>query len=797
VRHGVATLWIAACYGAVFVGGMQTVKHSNTRWLGSAAVALAAGLAGCGGAQDYTSGGQQGINGDISSGYNGSLSTKYRSAAGSGGVGLDRGAYPTIETSFQLKNLPGDPFDYEKVNVQVSIKKADGATVQVPAFYDGADTWRVRFTPTMPGPYGVVDVKLNGAIVREAKLEKKDWTVSGTPKPGFVRIDKGSHSEFVLDNGSRFYPIGRNIGWESKDTSYSSLFEKMKANGENWSRLWMDQRDGKLLEASLKDGKAVPGEIDLDLARKWDAIFAAADKNDIYFQLVLEHSAAYASATGFADSSGIHPGWDKNPLNASKGGFLKSPDSFFVDPTARALEKRKLYYILARWGASPALMGIELFHDVQNTDAAYGKKWDDIAMWHREMSIFERSNDPYHHLLTTSSAPGISLDSPVWETVDYVQASAYSQDLVGAISRALTTSARKVDRPAMIAEFGPTDSNSVQSGQVKAGVWTGLIAGGSGAAQFWDWENADKFGISDTLKSAAMFAAAAGLSSHSSAPSMPLELTCSQKGTLVLTPSGEGRGASSNTEFVVGSEGAAGFEKLSPVILPKASPIKLQLNCEKASPVNVSIAEVAAGGSSLRVSVDGASHVQEFKATSAPHAVTGKEAEISVNVPAGAHTVLIENIGTDWIRLNSISIADYAPALAGYVRNGKDFAAAYIYNRNYLAGAKSTLPAAGSAKITGLQKGKYRATWWDTATGKALDSTEIESAGIKSDVTLATPPITTDAALYIVKAGTPAATAKVKGGKGRVSKASLDEKDTKTGNGSATSAAPPPSAPNQ
>ena len=773
------------------------MKHLSTRSISSAALALAAGLAGCGGAQDYTTGGQQGINGDISSGYNGSLATKYRSASGNSGISLDRGAYPAIETSFQLKNLPGDPFDYEKVNVQVSIKKADGATVQVPAFYDGADTWRVRFTPTMPGPYGVVDVKLNGAIVREAKLDKKDWTVSGTPKPGFVRIDKGSHSEFVLDNGSRYYPIGRNIGWESKDTTYSSLFEKMKANGENWSRLWMDQRDGKLLEASLKDGKAVPGQIDLDVARKWDAIFAAAEKNDVYFQLVLEHSAAYASATGFVNSSGIHPAWDKNPLNAARGGTLKSPDSFFVDPAARALEKRKLYYILARWGASPALMGIELFHDVQNTDAAHGKKWDDIAMWHREMAIFERSNDPYHHLLTTSSAPGISLDSPVWETVDYVQASAYSQDLVGALGQVLQGSARKMDRPTLISEFGPADSDTVLPAQLKAGIWAGLIAGGSGAAQYWDWQNIDTSGVSDAIRSASAFVTASGLAAHSGTASTPLELASSQKGTLLLTPAGDSRTASTSTEFVVGSSGSAGFDRLSPVLLPKGSPVKLQLNCDKTSPLTLSIAEVAAGGASVRVSVDGSPHLAEFKSSANARKITGKDAEISVSVPAGAHTILIENIGTDWVRISNIAIADYAPALAGMVRSGKDFAAAYVYSRDYAAGVKSSVPVTGTAKVTGLQKGKYRATWWDTGTGKNIDSSDVESAGVKTEIAVATPPITTDAALYIVKSGTPATSVKVKSGKGRVSKANLDEKDTKSGSTASSSAPAATSAPNQ
>ncbi len=57
-------------------------------------------------------------------------------------------------------------------------------------------------------------------------------------------------------------------------------------------------------------------------------------------------------------------------------------------------------------------------------------------------------------------------------------------------------------------------------------------------------------------------------------------------------------------------------------------------------------------------------------------------------------------------------------------------------------------------KLPGLQKGKYRANWWDTTAGKTLDSSDIEVKGGKDDIVLTMPPITRDAALYIIKAGT-------------------------------------------
>jgi hypothetical protein len=103
-------------------------------------------------------------------------------------------------------------------------------------------------------------------------------------------------------------------------------------------------------------------------------------------------------------------------------------------------------------------------------------------------------------------------------------------------------------------------------------------------------------------------------------------------------------------------------------------------------------------------------------------------------------------------------------------RSSKDYAIAWIYNRDGLeasdAQEKSITPATGSIKLSGLQKGKYRATWWDAHAGRILDSSDVELANNKDEVTLSTPPLTRDVALYINKAGAEKAkVAKSKGNK--------------------------------
>ena len=136
-----------------------------------AGIGLAAimGIAGCGASQDF-GGFSRNLGGDISPGYGSTLSSR---ADGKRNGAYLQGTYAKIETSFKLASLPGDPFDYEKIQVMVSLHRPDGSALDVPAFYDGADTWRMRFTPSQPGTYSVVSVKLNGEITHETALDPK------------------------------------------------------------------------------------------------------------------------------------------------------------------------------------------------------------------------------------------------------------------------------------------------------------------------------------------------------------------------------------------------------------------------------------------------------------------------------------------------------------------------------------------------------------------------------------------------------------------------------------------------
>jgi len=127
---------------------------------------------------------------------------------------------------------------------------------------------------------------------------------------------------------------------------------------------------------------------------------------------------------------------------------------------------------------------------------------------------------------------------------------------------------------------------------------------------------------------------------------------------------------------------------------------------------------------------------------------------ISLEIPAGAQTITIENTGKDWVVIRQIVLSNYANALANYARIGKDYAAAWVYHRGNLDSTSENLsPTTGRINLMGLKKGKYKATWWDVKESKSLDTTDLTIDKEKEPTWLSTPPVTREVALYVVHEG--------------------------------------------
>ncbi len=63
------------------------------------------------------------------------------------------GRYESIEISVGLEATYDNPYDARQVRLQADFKGPRGAKFSVPGFWDGKDTWKVRFTPSEEGDW--------------------------------------------------------------------------------------------------------------------------------------------------------------------------------------------------------------------------------------------------------------------------------------------------------------------------------------------------------------------------------------------------------------------------------------------------------------------------------------------------------------------------------------------------------------------------------------------------------------------------------------------------------------------
>ncbi|MBI3852661.1 MAG: DUF5060 domain-containing protein [Verrucomicrobia bacterium] len=654
-------------------------------------------------------------------------------------------AYAKIEASFNITNLLTDPFDYTVTDVRVQIVQPDSSTLSLPAFFDGGTTWRVRHTPMRPGLYQVTSVTLNGMPLAVNNLQPAAWTVADRATgPGFVRVDSGDTNRFITSNGRRFFPVGHNVAWWTNNTQLGGIISKLGASRENWSRIWMTHFYDSLNLEWPKVGSL--GQYSLPVAQKWDAIVAAAEQGGVHFQMTLQHHGQYSTT--------VDPNWNDNPYNTINGGFLSDPKLFFTDATARSLTKRKLRYIVARWGYSPAIMAWELFNEVQFTSAGQAAQWSNIAVWHDEMAAFLRVQDAYQHLVTTSS----DLSQLIWNSMDYYQYHNYASDIVTSSRDAQAPPGGSPIKPNFAGECGPyfAVTNSPRL-WVQAALWPSLMAAPAGAACPWWWDYIDAQNDYSIFRSANDFVRLSGLADQNNLTKSTPTVTGGPITPLAFAPGG-GWGTNNGPDiFTVGNGAPDGIG---------AAPSYLQGNFHRVAfkmtngytflvnyPTNgtfsVQITQIAAAGAGLQVFLDGIIQTNISFPATASDVSTNFVASISIS--AGAHSVKIYNPGQDWVLLGNLTLNPYVPTLGAYAVGNSGFNATWLWHRTNLFNLSASSSITGTVAVAGLAPGNYDATWWDTFSGVAISNFNFTVVGTNV-VTLATPPVLRSVALF---AGTP------------------------------------------
>ncbi|MFW5923017.1 MAG: DUF5060 domain-containing protein [Planctomycetota bacterium] len=383
----------------------------------------------------------------------------------------------TFEVGVQFEEAQGNLFDPDDVRVRAEFEGPDGRSYEIAGFMAGyADSDRfgqdwpiflVRFSPPRTGRWTFrVRVETEDGEIRDIE---RWFYVTDSRERGPVQVSRQDRRFFEFENGDFFYPLGQNVAWTQ---DYGPYFERMETTGQNWVRIWMCPWNLQL--------ETAPGRYDLKAARRLDRIIEMARDAGIQVQLVLIY---HGMLTGES--------WDDNPYNRDNDGPCFVASSFFTGSRARELFKKRLDYVVARWGHATNLFAWELFNEV---DLTRYRRFDDIIEWHREMSDYLKDIDPYDHMVTTSLSENMR-EEKLWElpNIDFMPLHAYEEEMEQFITERYDELS-DFNKPWFVAEYAiSTDMAEVKEDihgeNLRDAMWATALLPTAGNVMSWWWDS--------------------------------------------------------------------------------------------------------------------------------------------------------------------------------------------------------------------------------------------------------------------------------------------------------------------
>lgn len=439
----------------------------------------------------------------------------------------------------------GNPYDYDYAKVLASITSPNGEKINVLAFWYqdyeinylnttskpsgisgvaseskdepqgnevvtpvGDPHYRVRFMPTVEGVYKITLLVLkNGVVVGTNSV--KEFTVSKGTKEykGILEVDKTNNRTFKFrETDKSFVSVGQNTGWYTSSTrktkDYEVWFQKMNEANMNTTRTWL-----ATWGFSLHSGKSYNDfSSRFASAARLDYYVELCEKYDMYFMLTLDNHGQFSST--------VNPEWDKNPYNKKNGGILDYAYEFFTKEQAKQAYKSELLYIISRYGYSDNIFSYELFNEVDYVDG-YTTLSLKVKQWHKEMALFIKENDPYHHMVSTSYRGADGAGNNL-EELDFVSPHDYSysnKKWIENIARTQYNLNYKYNKPVFFGEIGFSGENGNQTYQqdkdgtsLHQGQWAGIMSGAGGAMNWW-WDSyVHPYNLYDKFTGAGQFA---------------------------------------------------------------------------------------------------------------------------------------------------------------------------------------------------------------------------------------------------------------------------------------------------
>jgi hypothetical protein len=301
------------------------------------------------------------------------------------------GNYEKLELSIELTAQFDNPYDQRQVSLDVLFTAPDGQEVFVTGFWDAANSWQVRFTPSQVGQWQY-DVTVTDTIGKSKTLTNT-FTVTESTNTGWLQ--QGSQVNpaysahyFVHHDGSPFYGLGHGDVFAvfSAATDIERLFTRMQSAKENYF-VWWPQFYFSFSSTNYNN-------YDLSSLTLIDEVLTRTENAGLFMVFTLwDHSQLRDDSHPWSDGR-----WWLNGFR-----HLTSANEFFTNDEAWQWQKNWYRYTIARWGYSPAIAMWQTVSEINGTNA-----FANTEPWHQQVNDYFVAHDPYRHPTTASKSGDIS-----------------------------------------------------------------------------------------------------------------------------------------------------------------------------------------------------------------------------------------------------------------------------------------------------------------------------------------------------------------------------------------------------
>ncbi len=642
--------------------------------------------------------------------------------------------YEKLELVVLISATYNSPYDFDQVNLQCTFTSPTGKIYEVDGFYyqpftmpepdylisAGQPDWRIRFSPNETGLWSYV-VKITDTQ-GSASYPTQQFTCVVSSHKGFIK-HLGDH--LVHDNGERFLGLGTNLAWTewgSGFTVYDDWLVTLNNNGGNFIKITMAP-----WIFGLEWGSGTLGNYNNRQNRAWglDWIFDKMTEYGIYCQFhFLVHDELRPDN---------NTGWNENPYKSANGGPCNNPQDFFTNATAKKFYKQKIRYSIARWGYSSYLHSWEIMSEADNT-GFFESYQPDIYNWLIETAEFVKNRDVYQRPVTSGFAWPQN-DPLYWNNpmTDFTQTHNYDfvPDLEMKVYNYSNYYRDFYQKPTITGEFAlghdpaailQADPDGIAFHNV---LWSSVFSGNIGSAMSWWWDNyLYTNNLFTYFQPVSTFINQAAIKETSWYHTLPLTSSDIHE-TLYVFPdfSSTSEKAPSNT-FDVGPSGA-----MNPTVMDLGkhlygslynslrNPPTFNVNYLKPGKFNVRTSGIAVF-SKIRIRLNGNTIINVTASTNTTY---------SIDVPAGLHTIKVDNSGSGLLKIEKYEFENYMPQLRAFVLRKSNHIAGWFQNINYnwkqlLETGTPPPVSGGKINLENLPYGLYKVDWYN---GEAnLDSTQ-------------------------------------------------------------------------